>query len=329
MFFTQGANFMLIAACAFFFTLCRSGRAARAMALTCLCGAALNLKDILVDYDAFATTREITNIPVAFDMISVPVFCMLLLELVVPGAATRRIVALNVIPAVIAATVYAFRPAPGLLLAIEIVTPAYGVVFGLFIIRRILANRAAELQEGSPLPGHAPSAAQTLLLVLCALFLAGWTGACLVCEDLFDTLYYIVSIALYTSLSILVDRRFIASEPRPDRSLPDTAQMRAELIRIFETDRIYLQPELKLTDVARRLGTNRTYLSKLINSEFQMTYSDYVNTYRLTHAARLLTTTDDTLDVVAANSGFSSLSNFRRLFALRYGCTPAQYRKNG
>lgn len=43
--------------------------------------------------------------------------------------------------------------------------------------------------------------------------------------------------------------------------------MAAEVQRLFEEDLIYLNPKLKLSDVALAAGTNRTYLSRYFNRQ--------------------------------------------------------------
>lgn len=53
------------------------------------------------------------------------------------------------------------------------------------------------------------------------------------------------------------------------------------LIKYFETEQPYLNPELSLTDVCRKIGTNRTYLSNLINNQFEMNFNAFVNQYRI------------------------------------------------
>lgn len=43
----------------------------------------------------------------------------------------------------------------------------------------------------------------------------------------------------------------------------------------------YLNPKLRITDLAQELATNRTYLSNFINQEYGMNFSRLINSYRL------------------------------------------------
>lgn len=95
---------------------------------------------------------------------------------------------------------------------------------------------------------------------------------------------------------------------------------------LFERDCVYLNPRLRLSELATLLGTNRTYLSQFINQCCDSSFYDFVNDYRIHHAKLLLHSTDDNLDIIAMNSGFNSLSTFRRAFIQREGMSPIEYR---
>ena len=104
------------------------------------------------------------------------------------------------------------------------------------------------------------------------------------------------------------------------------AEMSDRLSAIFKEERIYLDPELRLSTLANRLGTNRTYMSMFFNVYCGTTFYDYVNKYRLDYSKHLLTDSDYTSEVIATMSGFNSLSTFRRAFQQMCGCTPKQWR---
>lgn len=92
-------------------------------------------------------------------------------------------------------------------------------------------------------------------------------------------------------------------------------------------EQAFLNPKLTLSDLALRVGTNRTYLSNYINQTLNQTFFDYINAHRLTYATELLLTTNYTLEVIAEKSGFNSLSTFRRCFMQTHGCSPSVYKK--
>ena len=97
--------------------------------------------------------------------------------------------------------------------------------------------------------------------------------------------------------------------------------------RLFDEERVYLSPKLRLSELAQAIGTNRTYLSQYFNQSCAQSFYDYVNAYRVDYAKRLLAETDYTLEVIASMSGFNSLSTFRRAFVGRVGCSPQNFRR--
>ncbi len=90
----------------------------------------------------------------------------------------------------------------------------------------------------------------------------------------------------------------------------------------------YLDPSFKLTDTMKIVPLNRSYISRIYNEGFGMSFSELVRSLRLEEACRLLRTQPElTVTEVAERSGFASHSSFHRSFTTEFGGrTPGEYR---
>ncbi|WP_375433632.1 helix-turn-helix domain-containing protein [uncultured Hymenobacter sp.] len=119
----------------------------------------------------------------------------------------------------------------------------------------------------------------------------------------------------------------VAESAAPDAADPEVARWVARLTDLMATDQPYLAPELTLPELAARLGTNTSLLSRVINTGFQQNFNDYVNEYRVREAERRLRDPrfrHYTLLAVALESGFNSKSTFNRVFKKLRGATPSE-----
>lgn len=107
-------------------------------------------------------------------------------------------------------------------------------------------------------------------------------------------------------------------------------KLKIRLIEQFEVKNIYMNPDLRITNVSENLGTNRTYISRLINDEFGINFNEFVNNYRINEAKQLLCGKENSrykMEHIAEKSGFGSVASFSRVFKELEGITPGQYRK--
>ena len=78
--------------------------------------------------------------------------------------------------------------------------------------------------------------------------------------------------------------------------------------------------------IAKDVGLHPNYAMELFRRTFGTSLIDYVNHHRVTHAQRLLVTTNESILEIAFCSGFNSLSRFNAVFKSFSGCTPRNYR---
>jgi len=104
-----------------------------------------------------------------------------------------------------------------------------------------------------------------------------------------------------------------------------TNELMARIIQLMETQHLYLNPELKLYDIADTLGTNRNAVSACINAQ-GCTFNQFVNDYRLKHAKKLLCEAPELkISTVASESGFANESTFFRAFKSATDMSPKEW----
>jgi AraC-like DNA-binding protein len=80
--------------------------------------------------------------------------------------------------------------------------------------------------------------------------------------------------------------------------------------------------------VTARIGADRKKINEVLKTELGLTFTGYVNTLRLTEAARLLKDQDGMpIADIAYSVGYTYISYFNKLFKEEYGCTPGVFRR--
>lgn len=116
-----------------------------------------------------------------------------------------------------------------------------------------------------------------------------------------------------------------ANEPT---ALEDSELIGRKIEAIMKDQCIFLTKNLKITDVVKAIGSNRTYVSNYINTTYHCSFSDYINQLRIEHAKTLLLSSkaDTKLATIAEASGYSSESSFYRNFQKVTGMTPSEFK---
>jgi len=120
--------------------------------------------------------------------------------------------------------------------------------------------------------------------------------------------------------------------PKYVRSLLTEEQARPYLNRLktlMEQDQLYLDPELSVDTLSKKLRLNSKYLSQLVNAHIGKSFNDYLNELRFEKAKKLLTDparSQRTVLEIGHDAGFNSKSTFYRVFKQAVGMTPVEYR---
>lgn len=112
--------------------------------------------------------------------------------------------------------------------------------------------------------------------------------------------------------------------------MPDAEieEWKLKILTLIEQDKLYLNPELTLTDFAQRLQTHSKLVSAVINEAFDKNFNDFVNEYRVNifkekvNDAKLKHLT---LLAIAFECGFNSKSTFNRAVKKATGEMPSAF----
>ncbi len=115
-------------------------------------------------------------------------------------------------------------------------------------------------------------------------------------------------------------------QAQPTETLSQSQQIYRRLCELMEDPDVYTDAECNHETLAQLLGTNRTYLYDALRECADTTPADFINRYRIRHAALLLATTDDPVALVAELCGITNRSTFARLFRDHYSMSPTEYR---
>jgi len=115
-----------------------------------------------------------------------------------------------------------------------------------------------------------------------------------------------------------------------DSDVIEPRELKSRLVHLFENKKPFLNPDLKIHDIYMELNTNRTYLSRLINNEFNTNFCMFVNKYRIDEAKRKFFTLESSkykTEEIGRLVGFNSYQSFIKAFRLFENTTPSKYRK--
>ena len=104
-----------------------------------------------------------------------------------------------------------------------------------------------------------------------------------------------------------------------------------KLVAYVEKERPYINPDLKMGDLAVSLGTSSHSLSYLLNQYLNQSYYDFINEYRISEFKKLVADSKYsryTLVALAELCGFSSRASFFRSFKKSTGVTPNEYMRS-
>ncbi|EOT24518.1 hypothetical protein C805_02730 [Eubacterium sp. 14-2] len=141
-------------------------------------------------------------------------------------------------------------------------------------------------------------------------------------DEICRTFEYGYQLAVKGQLFSFFYTLFSSSSPPPRRKHRSLDRLK-DILKYVETS---YSEKITIEDAAGICGFSQSHFMKFFKSSMGVSFTDYLNDYRLTMAARMLVSSSDSIASIAPETGFENLSYFNRIFKRKYGCTPTAFR---
>ena len=145
----------------------------------------------------------------------------------------------------------------------------------------------------------------------------------------FSVLLFCVSyIGFHRDFTIEQFTKDLGKEEQPELALSEEEGklLGQKLFTLIEEEEFFLNSNITLNDVAKRIGSCRTYVSNYINKNKGVSFSDYINELRIEHAKKLLSANrNEKMIIIAEMSGYANEQSFFRNFRKFTDMTPSEW----
>lgn len=131
----------------------------------------------------------------------------------------------------------------------------------------------------------------------------------------------------YERKTRMLHRYFNSRQSKDNKSIDESLFHKLE--KLMREKHIYRLNDVSLDKLASILGTNRTYVSRIINTFAGKTFWDYINMYRIAEATQILSDPDNDIQIKNLYEilGYNSPASFFKVFRKEVGITPSKYRE--
>jgi AraC-like DNA-binding protein len=151
-------------------------------------------------------------------------------------------------------------------------------------------------------------------------------------------LFMLIAVAVGITISSVLVYRNHQRKRRKQQNKYKTSHLDLSTIKdhvqnlesIMMQEKLFLDPDLTLADLAGRLKIHPNHISRIINEQFGMSFNDYINKYRVEETQKRFGDPDfsaKTVLEIMYETGFYSKSVFNTAFKKFTGMTPSEYRK--
>lgn len=136
--------------------------------------------------------------------------------------------------------------------------------------------------------------------------------------------------------SVMIHSKFVEFLCALHRYSPENGYVREEtgstmsrrMYAIASYIHSHYQQDLSLDEVSRRFYVSAHHLSRQFNKVTGFTFTEYVQMTRIRNAQQMLLNSSEKITDIAAQCGFTSFSQFNRIFNKQNGMSPSAYRRS-
>lgn len=136
---------------------------------------------------------------------------------------------------------------------------------------------------------------------------------------------------IFNGINMIIQKKREAKYARSSLKEEQVRVYLDKLLSIMDTERPFLDSNLKIQQLAEKTGVSSHHLSQIINEGMNQNYADFINSYRIREACRLLlspTYEQEKILSIAFDSGFQNKATFNVTFKKYNGMSPTEYRKH-
>ena len=146
--------------------------------------------------------------------------------------------------------------------------------------------------------------------------------------------YYWLWIVLVLAALVMILTGILKRKNRLQKTAQTTAplsvkndELMQRITQLMEQEKPYLSNELKVSDIADKLGTSSRNISDCIKNSTDNTFANFINVYRINYAKQLMRQQPDMkISEVFLSSGFANETTFFRIFKAITGMTPNEWK---
>lgn len=207
------------------------------------------------------------------------------------------------------------------------------------LIHHIRAIDEDEYSNEEDFPVKFARSIQWLPLVLCLILVINFLFNDMVVKMVRDAIFIVINIwfVIYTlnphrkikELPMALQKKEEEKEESPVRRRLTEEQrksMEIKMLDLVKGEKLYLEDHFTMSDLVKRMNTNKAYLSEVIAYSEYGSFYQLINTLRIEHACWMLGEDPSLkMEQVALASGFSSGSAFSQVFKRIKGVSPSEY----